>query len=95
MIREYYRSSKAKKIVLFPEISWVKFFYHSPACMVERVSEYIFLVSIKNGQKTKEFKEEKRISEEKLTGYDGIIWELALCTFNLLDQIVNFSWLFI
>ena len=48
-----------------------KFFYHSPACTVEFVSEYIFLIS-KNKQakkkqeykKAKETKEENRISQE-------------------------------
>ena len=32
---------------------------------------------------------------ENLTGYDDIVCELALYTFNLLDQILNFFWLFI
>ena len=49
----------------------------------------------KIGQKAKETKEEKRISVENLTGYDDIVREFALCTFNLLDRVVNFSWLFI
>ena len=46
-------------------------------------------------KKQKETKEEKRISVENLTGYDDIVWEFALCTFHLLDRVVNFSWLFI
>ena len=33
-----------KKVVLFREIDWVKFFYHSPMCIGECVSEYIFLI---------------------------------------------------
>ena len=46
-------------------------------------------------QKAKETAEEKRISVENLTGYDNILCEFALCTFNLLDRVVNFFWLFI
>ena len=45
--------------------------------------------------KAKETKEEKRISVENLTGYDDIICDFALCTFNLLDRVVSFSMLFI
>ena len=62
---------RPKKLVLFPEVGQVKFFHHSPARIVECVSEYIFLISknkqtsIKNKdtKKAKE-KEEKRISSE-------------------------------
>ena len=43
----------------------------------------------------KKTKEEKRISAENLTGYDDIVCEFALCTFNLLDRVANFVWLFI
>ena len=46
-------------------------------------------------KKANKTKEEKRISVENLMGYDDIICEFALCTFNLLDQVMNFSWLFI
>ena len=45
-------------------------------------------------QKTKETKEEKRISAEKLRGYEDIICQFALCTFNFINRIVNFSWFF-
>ena len=38
----------------------------------------------------KKAKKEKRVYMENLTGYDDIVCELALYTFNLLDQIVNF-----
>ena len=41
----------------------VKFLHHSPACIVECVSEYIFLISKKN-----ESKEEKRIAVKKSDG---------------------------
>ena len=30
-----------------------------------------------------------------LTGYDDIVCRFSLCTFNLIDQVVNFSWLFL
>ena len=78
-----------------------KFFYHSSARIVECVSEYIFLISqnqkdrTRRQKKAKETKEENRISLENLTGYSDIVCELALCTFNLLDRVVNFSWLYI
>ena len=47
----------------------------------------IFLISKKKqeGKKIKETKQEKRISKENLTGYDDIVCEFALSTFNLLD----------
>ena len=60
-----------KKLVLFPEIGQVNFFYHSPAHIVERVSEYIFLIVKEKykskRQNAKETKKEKRISVENLT----------------------------
>ena len=43
-------------------------------------------------QKAKQTKEEKRISGENLTGYDDIVSEFPLFTFNLLDRVVNFPW---
>ena len=49
----------------------------------------------KKTKKVKESKEEKRISAESLTGYDDIVCQFTLCTFNLLDRVVNFSWFFI
>ena len=45
-------------------------------------------------QKAKEAKEEKRISIENLTGCYDIACEFALCTFNLRDRVVNFSYEF-
>ena len=45
-----------------------------------------------NGEETKE---EKRIYVENLTEYDDIVYEFTLCTFDLTDRVVNFSWLFI
>ena len=42
--------------------------------------------------KEKESEKEKKLSVENLTGYNDIIWEYALCTFNLLDRVMNFSW---
>ena len=68
------------------------------------VPKYIFLNKKKTKKKNKQTrrqkkanktKEEKWISVENLMGYDDIICEFALCTFNLLDQVMNFSWLFI
>ena len=33
------------------------------------------------------------VSVENLTGYDDIVCEFALSSFNLRDQAVNFAWL--
>ena len=50
------------------------------------VSEYIFSIKKKKRiQKAKETKDEKRISVENLTGFDDIVYEFALCSFNLLN----------
>ena len=43
-------------------------------------------------QKVKETEEEKRVSVENLTVCDTIVWEFALCFFNLLYRVENFSW---
>ena len=53
----------------------------------------MFLIKKKQTKrhKAKETKEEKRICVENLTGYDDIVWEFPLCTFNLLGRVVNFS----
>ena len=91
--------SPPKKVVLFPGIGQVKFFfYHLPACILVCLSEYFLFDEKdihKHKQKAKETKEKKRISIENLTGYYDTVCESALCTFNLRDGIVNFFWLFI
>ena len=46
-------------------------------------------------QKSKETKEEKRISVGNLTGYDDIVCEFPMCTINLRHRVVSFYWLFI
>ena len=46
-------------------------------------------------QKAKRSKDKKGISVENLTGYDDIVCEFAMCAFNLLDRVLNFSWLLI
>ena len=60
---------------------------------------YIFdlkkTTNITRRQIAKETKEEMRTYVENLTEYDDIVCEFPLCTFNLLDQVVNFSCLFI
>ena len=75
--------------------------------MYKYVSEYIFLISKQTNKQTnkqtettrkqnaKETREEKRISVEYLRGYNDIICKFGLCTFYLLDQMVDFFWLFI
>ena len=53
-------------------------------------------------KQTKKQDDKKRNKLEKkrkylwkiLSGYDDIVGEFALCTFNLIDQVVNLSWLF-
>ena len=100
-IGAYRVNSFAKKIVLFPEICRVNkiFFTHPPA--LSNVYQNIYFFQKKKERKKKKTKkvqatkEEKRITVENLTGYDDIVCKFALCTFNLLDRVMNFSWLFI
>ena len=67
-IVSYYESFLWKTIGHdYAKMNYEKFFYHSPVCIVESVSEYTFLISeITNKQqepkKAKETKEEKIIS---------------------------------
>ena len=74
--------------------------YHARACIVKCVCIRIYIFNIIKKKRTQrlkkanETKEEKRISVENLTGYVDIVCEFALRTFNLLDQVVNFSGLF-
>ena len=80
--------TEAKKVVLFPENSRVKIFLsltrpHSQMC-----------IRIKK-KKKKQNKKTKKIKRENLTGYNNIVCEFALRTIDLLDRVVNFSWLFI
>ena len=61
---------------------------------------YIFIFKktkpkITRRKKAKETKEEKRMSVENLTGYNDIVFEFAMCTFNLFDRAVSLPWLFI
>ena len=89
---------KKKNWSCFRKSARWKNFYHSPACINRCVAEcLIFYKRNKKTrtQKAKETKEEKRVSMENLTGYDDVICGFALCTFNLLDRVVSFSWLFI
>ena len=44
---------RSKKVVLLPEIGWVKFFLSLTARIVKIVSEYIFFVSKKKERKQK------------------------------------------
>ena len=53
-----------KKVVLFAAIGRVKDFYHSPAHIVECVSEYIFLIS-KNKRKSKQKTKQKTRIQKK------------------------------
>ena len=84
---------RPKKVVLYPEIGRVKFFYHSPARMVKCISKYIFKKNKKQKRKKKTKKannteEEKRIYVEYITRYDDILREFSLCIFNLLDRVI-------
>ena len=54
-----------KKVVLLPEIGRVKNFYHSPARIVESVSEYTFLISKKLKRKKKRNKNKQKAKETK------------------------------
>ena len=54
---------------------------------------YIFNFKEKNQNKTRRQKEKEAKEGENLTGFNDIVCEFALCTFNLLDRVVNFCWL--
>ena len=77
------------------------FITHPPASsnVYQNINFYFKKTKKTKRPKVKEIKEEKRISLEKLRGYDDIACEFALCScefaFNLLDRIVNFSCLVI
>ena len=81
---------QAKKVVLFPEIDRVSFFYHSPACIVECVSEYIFLISKKQKKnknntkqsKTRRQKKAKETKEKIICGkFNGKrLYSLRICS---------------
>ena len=62
-------------------------------CFKQKKSHKQKAKETKENRKTKETKEEKRkkmllltVSVENLMGYDDIVCEFALCTFNLRDQ---------
>ena len=74
---------RPKKVILFPKMDRVKI-THQPA--QSNVYQNILWKKIKIYIK---------ISAENLTGHDHMVCEFALRTFNLLDRVVNFSWLFI
>ena len=57
-------SLRPKKVVLFPEIGRMKFFYRSPVRIVECTSEYTFLVS-KNNEQTSKKKNKTQTKEAK------------------------------
>ena len=101
-----YNEVKPKKVVLFPEIDRIKIFIsltqpHSRMCI--RIYLFNFKKSKqtskqktnKKTKKAKECKEKKRMYVKNLTAYDDIVCEFALRTFNLLNHLVIFSWLFI
>ena len=74
-------------------LTWT-FFYQLLASIAICVSEYTFLISKKKKQnKTRRQKEKEAKEGENLTGFNDIVCEVALCTFNLLDRVVNFCWL--
>ena len=71
-----------------------------------RLGENFFIIyppGLLNVRQNIYFQEDKKqkklkvtgVSIENLTGYDEIVCEFALCTFNLLDRAVNLSSLFI
>ena len=93
---------KKKKIALFLDISQVKIFLsftrqHSWMCIrITRINNFNFKTKKKDkNTKSKRKKQEKRISVKNLTGYNDILCEFVLCSFDLLDRVLNFSWLFI
>ena len=58
--------TKAKKVVLFPEIGRMKFFYLSPALIIEFLLMYIILIS-KSKQKSKKKTKKQKQKQNKNT----------------------------
>ena len=56
-------STEAKKVVLFPEIDQVKFFYYKSARIFECVSEFTFFIKTK--QKNKNKKKQKKLKKNR------------------------------
>ena len=67
-------------MVLFPEIDRVKTFLSLTACIVECVSEYIFLIKKNRQRKQEDQKKKKKKSKEAIV---NIVCEL--------DRVANFS----
>ena len=55
------------------------FFYHSPACIVECISEYIFLISKKKQAKTKSKERNKETREEKRISLENWLKKIKFC----------------
>ena len=84
MVCSFYHSRRlAKKVILFPEIGWVKMFLS----LTSPLSQMCIIIYISNFLKKKRDKKKlkKRVYLENLTVYHDIACECALCTFNLLD----------
>ena len=60
LYRNWHMDIRPKKVVLLMEIGRVKISYLSPDCIVECVSEYMFLCIFKFKKKNKETKNSKR-----------------------------------
>ena len=82
ILLKYLKTHKPKKVVLFQEIGRVKKNFHSPARIVECVSEYIFLIS-KNKKKQKRVQKKQRklgsspvedFSRHPIAGNKSIFW---------------------
>ena len=102
---------RLKKEFCFWWLVALKFFDHLPTRIVEYVFEYKFLVSKKNTHTSKKQTKEKKkkpkqkrrkkmlllwtVSVESLTGHYDFACKFTLCASNLLELLVNFSWLFI
>ena len=85
-----------KKIFFFSEISRMKIVLsltspHSRMCIKIYIWDKLSNVyqNIYMRQKKETINEEKRISMENRTGYDDIVWEFTLSTFNLPDLTFN------
>ena len=82
----YIPETKAKKVVLFPEIGRVNFFYHLPTRIVKIVSEYIFFFSKNKKKNTETYtnKKEKKLKKRASCKFWNLQWYV-----HISDWILN------
>ena len=97
-LRPKKKKKRERKLVLFLEIGQVKKILSFARRHLCRICIRIYSFNFKNKTKQKNKKKQQQQQQKKPHKKQDTMmsfFELALCTFNLLDRVVNFSWLFI